>query len=121
MNIPLLIAVITGSGSNPDSGSSGSVNFASDWNNFWTSISGSLGGLTKVLGIIGLLLVVGSVLKWFWDRRRGNVGQGFQAHSHVVYTAVLGAILAAPDFMMQWILTLVDVIVNAISSIGNSL
>lgn len=97
------------------------VDFASSWSTFWTSISGSISGLTKVLGIIGLLLVVGSIFKWLWERRRGGMGGGFQAHSHILFTLVLGAVLAAPDFMINWMLTLLDVIVNAIASIGQSL
>ena len=98
-----------------------SVDFASSWTTLWGSVSGSISGLTKILGIIGLLLVVGSVLKWLWERRRGGVGGGFQAHSHVLFTLVLGAVLAAPNFMIEWMLVILDTIVNAIASIGTSL
>ena len=98
-----------------------SVDFASSWTTLWNSVSGSISGLTKILGIIGLLLVVGSVLKWLWDRRRGGVGGGFQAHSHILFTLVLGAVLAAPNFMIDWMLVILDTIVNAIASIGQSL
>ena len=98
-----------------------SVDFASSWTTLWGSVSGSISGLTKILGIIGLLLVVGSVLKWLWERRRGGVGGGFQAHSHVLFTLVLGAVLAAPNFMIEWMLVILDTIVNAIASIGSSL
>jgi hypothetical protein len=98
-----------------------SVDFASSWTTLWGSVSGSISGLTKILGIIGLLLVVGSVLKWLWERRRGGMGGGFQAHSHILFTLVLGAVLAAPDFMIEWMLVILDTIVNAIASIGTSL
>ena len=98
-----------------------SVDFASSWTSLWNSVSGSISGLTKILGIVGLLLVVGSVLKWLWDRRRGGVGGGFQAHSHILFTLVLGAVLAAPNFMINWMLVILDTIVNAIASIGQSL
>jgi hypothetical protein len=103
------------------SGSGSSVDLAGSWQTLWSSINGSIGGLLKILGIVGLLLVVGSVLKWLWERRRGGVGGGLQAHSNVLFTAVLGALLAAPNFMVPWILTVLDTIVNAIASIGNSL
>lgn len=98
-----------------------SVDFASSWTTLWGSVSGSISGLTKILGIIGLLLVVGSVLKWLWERRRGGMGGGFQAHSNILFTLVLGAVLAAPDFMIEWMLVILDTIVNAIASIGTSL
>ena len=98
-----------------------SVNLAQSWSTLWAAVNGSIGGLIKVLGIIGLLLVVGSVLKWLWERRRGGAGGGFQAHSHILFTLVLGAVLAAPNFMIPWILTVLDTIVNAIASIGSSL
>ena len=104
----------------PASTPTGKVDFASSWQTFWGTISGSLGGFTKILGIIGLLLVVGSVLKWLWERRRGGQ-QGFKSHEGLLYTLVLGAVLAAPSFMIFWMLTILDTIVNAIASIGGSL
>lgn len=97
------------------------VDFASSWQTFWGTISGSLGGFTKILGIIGLLLVVGSILKWLWERRRNGLTGGFKAHEGLVYTLVLGAVLAAPNFMIFWMLTILDTVVNAIASIGGSL
>lgn len=102
----------------PASTPTGQVDFASSWQTWWTSISTSLGGFTKILGIIGLLLVVGSVLKWLWERRRNGLTGGFKAHEGLVYTLVLGAVLASPNFMIFWMLTILDTVVNAIASIG---
>ena len=113
---PIFLAGAPGASGAP----SQKVDFASSWQTFWGSLSGSLGSFTKILGIIGLLLVVGSVLKWLWERRRGGQ-QGFKSHEGLLYTLVLGAVLAAPSFMIFWMLTILDTIVNAIASIGGSL
>ncbi len=97
------------------------INLESSWNTLWGNIQQSVGSLLTILGYVGMLLVVGSVLKWLWDRRRGQGGQGFQAHSHVVYTLVLGAVLAAPDVMIPWMLGALDAVANGISSVGKGL
>jgi len=90
-----------------------SINFASSWTTFWSSISGSLGKLPTILGIIGMLLVVSAILTYLWERRRGG---GEKGHSKILWTILIGAILAAPSVVIPAILTIVDFIANVIAS-----
>lgn len=90
-----------------------SINFASSWTTFWSSISGSLGKLPTLLGIIGMLLVVAAILTYLWERRRGGGGGG---HQKILWTILVGAILAAPSVVIPAILTIVDFIANVIAS-----
>lgn len=87
----------------------GTSHLASDWSSLWSSVSGSIGPLTKLLGAIGLFLMLGALIKWIIDKRRG----GQANHSGLLWTAIFGCILAAPNMLMPTALTLVDKVVNA--------
>lgn len=93
------------------------VNLKASWGKFWGDFSQAVG--TQLLGMItmvGMLLVVGSVLKWLWDRRRGN-GGGMGGANTVMWTLLLGATLAAPGLLIPLFLQLLDGIANAFVSI----
>ena len=85
------------------------VNFAGDWNSVNTALNSALGStLITFLGVVGTLLIVFSVIKYIWDRRR--TGQG--NHTHVMWTLAIGAILAVPSVVMPSILTVLDAVVS---------
>lgn len=90
-----------------------SIDFAGSWSKFWTAISGSLGGLTTILSIVGMLLVVGGILGYIWERRKGGGGGG---HSKLGWTILVGAILAGPNVVIPALLTLFDFAANVIVS-----
>jgi len=87
------------------------VNFAGSWTSLWAKISGTLGTLTTLIATIGMLLVVGSIIGYIWERRRGGSN-----HSKLIYTLLIGGILAAPTFLIPAILHLVDFLVNTIGT-----
>jgi len=87
-----------------------SINLASSWTTAWTAISGPLGAFANLLGVIGALLVVFGVAGYIWERRRGGGG----SHQKLIYTIVIGAILAAPGVVVPSLLTAVDFIINAL-------
>lgn len=92
------------------------VNLAAGWTTVWSAIQSAIGSqVTALLTAIGVILVVGAILKWIWDRRRGGGGN----HSHLLYTLLIGGILAAPDFIIPVILTILDTLINVIVSIGS--
>jgi len=93
-----------------------SINFASSWTTFWSSISGSLGKLPTLLGIIGMLLVVSAILTYLWERRRNGGGGQTKDHSKILWAIIIGAILAAPSVVIPAILTIVDFVANVIAS-----
>lgn len=96
------------------------VNLKASWGKFWGDFSLAVG--TQLLGMItmvGMLLVVGAVLKWLWDRRRsgGGMGGGMGGANTVMWTLLLGATLAAPGLLIPLFLQLLDGIANAFVSI----
>lgn len=89
-----------------------SINLAGSWTTFWTKISGSLGTFTNTLALVGMLLVVGAIVAYVWERRRG----GQANHSKVLWTMLVGGILAGPNIFIPGILTLADFVINAFHS-----
>lgn len=83
------------------------------WTDFWGRVSGELGGVTQLLAFVGLVLIVGSIIKYFWDRRRGGANAG-----QLLWAFGAGAILAAPDFLIPLFLNVVDLLINAFGSAG---
>lgn len=91
----------------------GGVHLASQWSTAWGAISGALGtNVTTLLGVIGVFMVVGGVVGWLWERRKGG-----GSHSKLFYSIVIGAILSAPGFIIPMILTLADGIANGIAAL----
>jgi hypothetical protein len=92
------------------------VNLAGGWNTLWAAISGAIGGqVMAIMTVIGVVLVVFAIGKYFFDKRRGGgVTQGLGV---VMWTLVFGAILAAPQAIIPLVLTLLDLIINSILAI----
>jgi hypothetical protein len=90
-----------------------SINLAGSWSTFWASTSKSIGTLTTLLTTVGMLLVIGAILKYVWERRRG----GGSSPTTLLWTLLVGGVLAGPDVFIPTILTLADDVINAISSV----
>lgn len=89
--------------------SASTVNFASDWTSINSALTSALGSqLITFLGVVGTLLIFASIVKYIWDRRKGSQGN----HQHLMYTLLIGAILAVPGVIMPALLTIIDAIVN---------
>lgn len=88
----------------------GEVNLKGGWNGVWSAVNAGFPGLTKLMTIIGVILVVFALLKWAWDRRRGGgMGQGSQP----LWGALIpGAILCAPGVLFPMLLGLLDWVAN---------
>lgn len=78
------------------------------WSKFWNGIAGGLGNLPIALAIIGMLIIVGGLVKFFWDKRRGGGGNS----SQLVWTSVVGSLLAAPNLILPLLLGIIDLLVN---------
>ena len=94
----------------------GSIDLAGSWTTAWTAISGPLGSFSSLMAVVGTLLVVGGLVGYIWERRRGGGG----SHSKLIYTIVIGAILSAPGIVVPVLLTVVDFVVNALISLLSS-
>jgi|SRR5579875_1345756 hypothetical protein len=98
-------------------GTTNTVDLSSSWDKIWSSLSSSTGfsSLQWVITLIGIILILGSILRWLWSRRTGG-GQG--GHQHVFWTIFVGAVLMLPDVLVPVLLTLVDVIINSIANVA---
>ncbi|MDQ2738008.1 MAG: hypothetical protein M3Y35_05165 [Actinomycetota bacterium] len=97
---------------------SASVDFKTGWSDFWSKIT-SAAGLTsalQLLKIVGAVLVVVAIVGWIWKKRRGGGGD----NKGLVWTLLVGALFAAPDFIIPAILWFVDLIVNAVIKVWPS-
>lgn len=94
----------------------GPINLSGSWNTLWSSVEGAIGSkLTTLMAVIGTLIVVLALVKWAWDRRRG---QGGGQGSGAIWGALLvGAILSAPGVIIPVGLTIVDALANAVYSV----
>lgn len=94
------------------------VDLSHSWDQFWGSFRTAVGeDLLTLITMIGMLLVVGAILKWLWDRRRGNGGGGMGGANAILWTLLLGATLAAPGLLIPLFLNLLDGLANAFVSV----
>lgn len=94
------------------------VDFRGGWNSFWGAISDQLGGITTILTWVGMLMVLGSVLGWIWQKRRGGGGGG-QGLTGVFIVMFIGALLAAPGAIIPGVLGIIDWVGNVIIALVN--
>ena len=101
-------------------GGSTKIDLEGNWNDFWSQIvkDPDTQALLVKVGWIGALIAVSSILTFFWQKRKGRGGQGGGMSSVPVYAFVVGAILSAPGVMIPKILQLLDIALNALSSVG---
>lgn len=89
------------------------VDFSGSWTTFWGAASPELNSIVTLLGIIGLLMVAGGIIMWIYRKSRGGGGNT----SGLVWTIVIGGILAGPNFLIPIILNVVDFFINTIASV----
>lgn len=95
------------------------VNLASGWNTLWGALSSVIGGpVMTLLTVIGVVLVLSSVITYFFQKRRG--GGAMQGLGVVMWTLVCGALLAAPQAIIPLALTLLDFIINGLIAVGQA-
>lgn len=98
--VPMVVAAASGE----------TVSLKNGWNGVWTAVTTGFPGITTLLTVIGVVLVVGALLKWAWDRRRGGgMGQGAQP----LWGALIpGAILCAPALLFPMLLGILEWVIN---------
>ena len=98
-----------------------SVNLAGGWEDLWSAVSDTLGnGITNALTAIGVILVVASIIKWAAERRRAQGGVMGQQGTGMMWSLLLGAILAAPAIIFPILLTIFDALINAVVNLWNA-
>lgn len=96
------------------------LDLAGKWDEFWKAVSSDtgIGQITKVMAAIGVVLILFGFIKWAWDRRRGGGGMGNSGG--VVGSVLVGGLLCAPDVLLPFLLTIVDILVNALMGVFTS-
>jgi len=95
------------------------IDLASSWSSLWGKISGPLGPFLSLFALVGAAMVVFGIVKWVLDMRKG--GGGIASHKKLIFTILVGAILAGPDIVMPIFLTIVDGAANVFVGIVSSL
>ena len=99
-------------------------NLSADWTSFWNMVSSASGmsGVIKLLGIIGVVLAVGSLVGWLWEiRRQGGFRGAARSHHKLIFGFLVGLILAGPGIVLPIFLTLFTQIINGLVSLLSSL
>lgn len=92
------------------------INLASGWSQVWGAISPVLGSSgTSLMTGIGVIIAVFSVVAWLWERRKGGGGQG---HHKLLWSLLIGALLAGPAIVIPAALVIADFVVNGIIAIA---
>lgn len=86
------------------------------WGQAKAVINGTVGsGFLNVLAGIGIVIILFAVIKFFWDKRRGN-----GANSKAMWFLVAcGAVLAAPTILMGFFLEIVDWALMGVQQVFN--
>lgn len=86
------------------------VNLRGAWSGFWGKINvGEFADVLTVLTWVGVALLVFALLKWVWNKRKGGAQGG-----DVLYSALIGAIFSAPNFIIPVVLGFIDSIINTL-------
>jgi len=90
----------------------GDISLKAGWGTVWAAVQGAVGTqLTTLMTGVGVILVVGSALKWLWERRRSGMQGG---HSNLVWTTAFGMVLAGPNILIPVLLGLIDTVANIV-------
>lgn len=95
------------------------VNFSGAWSTFWSKISQPISKLLTLLTIIGVLLVVGALISYVFEKRRsgGGFNGGGAGNSKIGWALAAGIILAAPNALIPLLLKIIDGVANAFLNI----
>lgn len=86
------------------------TDFRGGFDNFWSTLTSSVPGLTTVMNIIGIILVVFAIISYLWQHRRGtNWSGGTQI---ITGSLVVGGALMAPGLILPLILGAFDWIIE---------
>ncbi len=92
------------------------IDLAGGWNTLWGALRIPPQMMT-LLTVIGVIIVIASLFKWFLDRKRqGSSGMG-QSSGPVLWATLLGVAIAAPALIIPIFLKILDWIINAIVSL----
>lgn len=90
------------------------VDLSGAWSTFWGAVTSSAGtGLTGFLSVLGVMVLIGALVGYLWQRMRNRGGDS----GKLLWAAAVGATLAAPGVIFPLMLGLMDMIANAAISV----
>jgi hypothetical protein len=85
------------------------IDLVGSWNIFWQAISGAISGPVKTtMIIVGVGLILFTIVKYLWDKRRGSGGR----QSPIWWTLIFGGVLIAPDVLLPLVLSILQWAIN---------
>ena len=85
------------------------IDLVGPWEKFWDVVSGALpDAVNTTIVLIGIGLILFTVIKYLWDKRRGQGGKA----SPVWWTLAFGAVLLAPDVLLPLVLSIFEIVIN---------
>ena len=96
--------------------SAGGTDLSGGWTKAWNAMTGSFHALVVAATIAGALIVAGGILHYLWQRKRGQAQIG-----PLLFTCVVGGILAGPNLLIPLFLKLIDQGIGMLASLLRSL
>lgn len=88
-----------------------SIDLVSAWNTFWNTVGGVISGpVQTTITVIGIGLILFTVVKYLWDKRRGTGGKT----SPIWWTLVFGGVLIAPQVLIPLLLSVLQWVINLV-------
>jgi hypothetical protein len=86
-----------------------SVDLVGSWTKFWDVVSGAITGpVQTTITVIGVGLILFSIVKFLWDKRRGQGGKA----SPIWWTLIFGGVLIAPEVLLPLLLSILQWAIN---------
>lgn len=101
------------------------IDLQSKWGTFWSTLStalGALSGVMTMLTIFGFVIIVVSLLKFLYEKRKsqGAGGVAGQQAKPIYWALALGGVLIAPEVLIPIFLAVFDLLINLFINLGNS-
>jgi hypothetical protein len=96
----------------------GAVNISGQWSTLWGAITSAAPSITGILSAVGALLIIMALVMWIVKRR---TQRGMGDMTAVWGSAIVGALLLAPAVVIPLVLTVLDLIINIVISLGEAI
>lgn len=91
----------------------GDINIKQGWQSIWSALTSGAPGLATFLTTIGALIFVWAIVKFFWDKRKGNGGNT----SALGWSLAVAALFAGPQVVLPILLGMADWVINTVIGI----
>lgn len=93
------------------------VDISGQWGKLWGAITSAAPSLSGILSAVGALLVIAALIMWIIKRR---TQRGMGDMTAVWGALIIGAVFLAPAVVIPLALTLIDLVVNIVVGLGQT-